>query len=61
MPNENIAHRKWECFMCGHVYDEATGDPQRNIPPGTRYEDLPDDWVCGDCGASKGDFELIEY
>lgn len=51
--------QKWECIVCGHIYDPAVGDPEQNIPPGTAFEDLPDDWVCPDCGAEKEDFEPI--
>ncbi len=52
-------YRKYVCVVCGYVYDEAEGDPEGGIPPGTRFEDLPDDWVCSECGASKEDFELL--
>jgi rubredoxin-NAD+ reductase len=51
---------KWECLVCGWVYDEDTGDPDSGIVAGTKFEDLPDDWVCPMCGASKEDFEKIE-
>ncbi|NHN39015.1 rubredoxin [Pseudomaricurvus alcaniphilus] len=52
--------RKWQCRFCSHVYDEAEGDPDNDIPPGTRFEDLPEDWYCPDCGAAKEDYDLIE-
>jgi rubredoxin len=52
--------RKWQCACCGFVYDEAQGLPQEGIAPGTRWEDIPDDWSCPDCGASKGDFQMEE-
>jgi len=51
---------KWECIVCGWVYDEAKGDPDSGIVPGTKWEDIPDDWVCPDCGVGKEDFEMIE-
>ncbi len=51
---------KYECLVCGWVYDEDVGDPDGNIPAGTKFEDLPDDWVCPMCGASRDDFEKIE-
>ncbi len=51
---------KYECLVCGYIYDEDDGDPDGNIPAGTKFEDLPDDWVCPMCGASKSDFEIIE-
>ena len=50
--------RKWRCIICHHIYDEAEGDPDNGIAPGTKMEDIPDDWVCPDCGAEKADFEL---
>ena len=48
---------KWTCIGCGYVYDEAVGDPDSGIAPGTKFEDLPDDWVCPVCGVSKDQFE----
>jgi rubredoxin len=54
------AYRNWMCIICGWVYEEAIGSPEDGLPPGTRWEDVPDDWVCPDCGASKDDFEMIE-
>jgi rubredoxin len=53
-------YRKYECVICGFIYDEAEGLPDDGIPPGTRFEDLPDDWECPDCGISKSDFDLYE-
>jgi len=51
--------RKWQCIVCGFIYDEAEGWPDDGIAPGTRWEDVPDDWQCPDCGVGKDDFELI--
>lgn len=51
---------KYECTVCGYVYDPELGDPESNIKPGTSFEELPDDWVCPVCGAGKGDFEKVE-
>lgn len=48
---------KYRCTLCGYVYDPAQGDPERGYPPGTAFEDLPDDWTCPECGAEKGVFE----
>lgn len=48
----------WECTVCGFIYNEADGWPEEGIPPGTRFEDIPDDWRCPDCGASKDDFVI---
>jgi rubredoxin len=47
---------KWVCRVCGWVYDEAEGDPDSGIPPGTKFEDIPDDWMCPECCVTKDDF-----
>ncbi len=51
---------KYECVVCGWIFDEDIGDPDGGINPGTKWEDVPDDWVCPMCGASRVDFELID-
>jgi rubredoxin len=48
---------KYECSVCGYIYDPEEGDPDNGIDPGTAFEDLPDDWTCPVCGASKDQFE----
>jgi rubredoxin len=48
---------KWKCTVCGYVYDPAEGDPDSDIQPNTAFENLPDDWVCPVCGATKDQFE----
>lgn len=48
---------KFECTVCGYVYDPAEGDPDNGIKPGTPFSDLPDDWVCPDCGVGTDSFE----
>ena len=48
--------KKYKCNICGYVYDPAAGDPDSDIEPGTSFADLPDDWVCPDCGVGKEDF-----
>jgi rubredoxin len=48
---------KYVCRICGYVYDPAVGDPDGNVPAGTQFKDLPDDWVCPTCGAPKGSFQ----
>jgi rubredoxin len=48
---------RYVCTVCGYVYDPAEGDPDNGIEPGTKFEDLPDDWACPVCGAAKEDFE----
>lgn len=50
---------KYECSVCGYVYDPTLGDPDGGIAPGTKFEDIPDDWVCPTCGVSKSEFEKI--
>jgi len=51
---------KYECTLCGYIYDPELGDPDGGIEPGTPFEKIPDDWVCPICGASKDQFEKIE-
>lgn len=51
--------RRWICDACGYVYDEMQGDPDSGLPPGTRYEDIPDDWQCPLCGLRKSDLRLL--
>ena len=50
----------WRCRACSYVYVPSFGDPSSGIPAGTPFEQLPDDWVCPDCGVSKAQFEKIE-
>ena len=57
---ELVAYRTWMCVVCGFIYDEAEGLPEEGIAPGTRLEDIPDDWVCPDCGTPKSGFEMVE-
>lgn len=54
--NAASSSEKYRCSICGYVYDPAVGDPDSGIPAGTRFEDIPEDWVCPNCGASKADF-----
>ncbi len=51
--------KKYKCSVCGYIYDLAVGDPDNGVAAGTAFEDLPDDWVCPECGAAKDDFELV--
>ena len=53
-------YRKYECVICGFIYDEAEGLPEDGFPPGTRWEDVPMNWVCPECGVGKEDFEMVE-
>lgn len=52
-------HQKWMCILCGFVYEEALGIPDEGIAPGTRWEDVPEDWTCPHCSATKADFEMV--
>lgn len=53
-------YRKWECVICGFIYDEEKGLPSEGLAPGTRWKDVPEDWECPDCGTSKFDFDMME-
>ena len=48
---------KYVCEVCGYVYDPELGDPDGGIDPGTSFDDIPDDWVCPECGVGKDEFE----
>jgi rubredoxin len=52
--------QKYQCTVCGYIYNPAEGDPDNGVKPGTKFEDIPDDWVCPLCGASKSEFEPID-
>ena len=52
--------KKYECEICGYVYDPEIGDDENGIDAGTSFEELPEDWVCPVCGAPKSDFSLLE-
>ena len=52
-------YKKYLCVVCGFIYDEAEGWPEDGLEPGTRMEDIPDTWMCPDCGVTKEDFELL--
>jgi rubredoxin len=52
--------QKWRCTICDYIYDPEIGDPDGDVDPGTPFEDLPDDWVCPDCGVEKDMFEPVE-
>lgn len=52
--------KQYMCVICGLVYDEEQGWPDDGIAPGTRWEDVPMNWACPECGATKDDFEMIE-
>ena len=56
----DLAMQKYECQLCGYIYDPAKGDEENGIKAGTPFEKLPEDWECPLCGASKDDFEPVE-
>lgn len=53
--------KQWICNVCGYVYDEAAGDPAHGLAPGTRWEDVPHDWICPDCQMPKSAFDMVEF
>ena len=52
--------RRFQCNICGFVYDESAGDPEHGIAAGTCWEDVSESWECPECGVSKADFEMVE-
>ncbi len=60
MTESQVQYRTWMCLICGWVYDEAAGLPDEGIAPGTRWEEVPMNWTCPECGARKDDFEMVE-
>ncbi len=52
--------KTWKCIVCGYIYDQAAGDPEHGIAPGTPWPDIPEDWTCPECGVAKGDFDMAE-
>ncbi|MFM7785108.1 MAG: FAD-dependent oxidoreductase, partial [Gammaproteobacteria bacterium] len=57
---ENTYMARWECIVCGWVYDETRGSPDEGVAPGTVWGEVPADFLCPDCGVGKEDFELID-
>jgi rubredoxin len=51
--------KKYECALCGYIYDPESGDPDSGIAPGTAFESLPANWVCPVCGADKSQFKAV--
>lgn len=60
MSAAELPWRQYICLACGLIYDEEQGDPDSGLAPGTRFEDIPEDWECPLCGVTKTDFELLE-
>ena len=52
--------KKYECLMCSYIYDPDKGDPDNGVEPGTAFDDLPENWICPECGASKDEFKPVE-
>ena len=52
--------KSYMCVICGFIYEEEFGLPEEGIDPGTRWEDIPDTWMCPDCFATKDDFDMME-
>lgn len=52
--------KTYMCLICGFIYDEEAGSPDEGIPPGTKWDDVPMNWTCPECGARKEDFEMVE-
>jgi rubredoxin len=50
---------KWECLVCGYIYDPGKGDPDNGVEPGTAFGDIPNNWVCPVCGADKSQFKKL--
>ena len=57
--SETLEYQTWMCLLCGWIYDEEKGAPDDGIPPGTRWDDVPVNWSCPECGARKDDFEMM--
>ena len=53
-------YKKWQCIVCGWIYDEAEGCADEGLAAGTRWSDVPEDWLCPDCGVGKVDCEMTE-
>ena len=53
-------YKVYMCVVCGFIYEEEYGLPEEGIPAGTRWEDIPDTWMCPDCSALKADFDMLE-
>lgn len=53
--------KRYECIVCGWIYDEALGCPEEGLAPGTLWDDIPDDWICPECGVGKLDFEMVAF
>ena len=59
-PATQAVYKTYQCALCAFVYDEEAGMPEDGIAPGTRWEDVPENWNCPDCSARKADFQMVE-
>ena len=57
---DELPYKTWQCRTCGYIYDEAVGASDEGLAPGTRWADVPADWVCPECGTPKNDFDMGE-
>jgi len=55
-----VANKRYKCIICGFIYDEEAGLPEEGIAAGTAWDDIPEDWLCPECGVGKSDFEMVE-
>jgi len=55
-----MSFNKYECSICGFIYDEELGLPDEGIAAGTKWDDIPDDWQCPDCSVGKSDFDMVQ-
>ena len=58
--NEEHIMQQYVCDVCGWIYDPVVGDPDNGVEPGTSFADIPDGWVCPDCGAGKDEFSPVD-
>jgi rubredoxin len=58
--NHEPTYSRWMCLTCGFIYDERTGLPEEGLPAGTRWNEIPPNWSCPECGARKEDFEMVK-
>ncbi len=55
-----MEYKQYQCILCGYIYCEEKGDPEEDIAPGTKWGEIPDNWICPECGAIKTEFDIIE-
>ena len=60
MTRHGYTMKRYICLFCGFIYDEALGHPESGVAPGTKWEDVPEDWQCPDCGNPKSAFVVEE-